>query len=113
MRRTFDRLVKSARQFGPVTVYAQKSRIVFMVRVRFGGVTVKKQWLDFGLWLTRRVHHPLLTRMEVFGPHSFGAHFRLRTPQDVDRSLEALIGEGTRQGCKNACGHGRPAGRTA
>jgi hypothetical protein len=69
-----------------------------MVRVRFGGVTVKEQWLDFGLWLTRRVHHPLLTRMQVFGPHSFGAHFRLRTPQDVDGSLETIIGEGYKTG---------------
>ena len=105
MRRTFDRLVTVARQSGPVTVYAQKSRIVFMVLVRFGGVTVKKQSLDFALWLTRCVAHPLLGRTEVFGPRSFGAHFRLRDPEDVDAALGGLIREACRTGLRE---HLRP-----
>ena len=49
VRRMFDQLVRVARRCSPMTVYAQKTRIVFMVRVRFGGAVIRKLWLDFGL----------------------------------------------------------------
>lgn len=98
LRRTFDRLVATVRRCGPVTVYAQKSRIVFMVRVRFGGVVVKKHSIDFALWLTRRIEHPRLVKTETFGARSYGAHFRLTRPEDVDRALEGLIREAYKTG---------------
>ncbi len=40
-----------ARACGPVTVYAQKSRIVFQARVRFAGAVVHNEWLEATLWL--------------------------------------------------------------
>ncbi|HTH63163.1 MAG TPA: hypothetical protein VL563_00670 [Gemmatimonadales bacterium] len=40
---------------GPVTVYAQATRIVLQARVRFASVVVHGEWLDVGLWLRRRV----------------------------------------------------------
>lgn len=49
VRRTSDRLVELAQACGPVTVYPQKTRIVFMVRVRFGGVTTARRWLNLAL----------------------------------------------------------------
>jgi len=98
LRPTFDRVVEVAGGCGPVTVYAQKTRIVLMVRVRFGGVVVRKHRLDLGLWLTHAVEHPLLRRTEEFGPHSYGAHFTLAKPADIDGELEALICEAYRTG---------------
>jgi hypothetical protein len=78
---------------GPLTVYAQKTRIVFMVRVRFASVVVRKRSLDFALWLTRRVDHPRRGRTEVFGPRIFYNHFRLTSPEEVDESLQMLLRE--------------------
>jgi hypothetical protein len=98
LREIFDRLVELTNQHGPVTVYAQKSRIVFMVQVRFANLVVRKRWLDFGLWLTRRVEHPLLRKTAVFGPNSFGLGFRLSRPEDIDPALEALIVEAYKTG---------------
>jgi hypothetical protein len=98
LRPTFDRLVEIANRCGYVTVYAQKTRIVFMVRVRFAGVVVRKHSLDWALWLTQRINHPLLQRTEVFGAHSFGLHFRLTKPEDIDDQLEALICEAYKTG---------------
>jgi hypothetical protein len=98
LRETFDRLVEITNSCGPVTVYAQKTRIVFMARVRFGGVMVKKHTLDWALWLTRRVDHPLLHRIEVFGVQSYGLHFRLTAPGDIDQQLVALTCEAYKTG---------------
>ncbi len=76
-----------------MTVYAQKTHIVFMVRFRFGGVVTRKRWLHFSLWLTRRIDHPRLDRTDIFGPASFGHRFRLARPQEVDTRLHSLICE--------------------
>jgi hypothetical protein len=85
-----------ARACGPVTIYAQKSRIVFQARVRFAGAVVRAGYLDAGLWLRRRVHHPLLRRTESFGPLGYGLHFRLTRPADIDGALRGLMREAYR-----------------
>ena len=93
LRETFDRYVAAARKNGPVTVYAQKTRIVMQGRVRFAGAVVRKDWLDATMWLKRRVTHPLLVRSESFGRLGYGHHFRLTGPSDVDQSLVELLSE--------------------
>jgi len=93
LRETFDRYVAAARKYGAVTVYAQKTRIVMQGRVRFAGAVVRKDWLDAGMWLKRRVSHPRLIRSESFGHLGYGHHFRLCQPDDVDSSLVKLLGE--------------------
>src|SRR5262245_60282455 len=93
LRKTFDAYVAAARCYGPVTVYAHKTRIVMQVRVRFAGAVVRKDWLDASMWLKRLVDHPLLVRTESFGALGYGHHFRLCQPDDVDSSLVKLLGE--------------------
>jgi hypothetical protein len=93
VRATFRRWVATARACGPVTVYAQKTRIVFQARVRFGGAVIRRDWIDGALWLRRRVRHRRLVRLEDFGRLGYGAHFRLEQPADVDRRLQALMRE--------------------
>lgn len=93
LRAAFRRWVAIARKHGPVTVYAQKTRIVLQVRVRFAGAVVRSTWLDAGLWLRRRAAHPCLVRTEDFGRLGYGHHFRLEHPDDIDAGLEALMGE--------------------
>jgi hypothetical protein len=93
LRLAYDRYVALARACGPVTVYAQKTRIVFQRRVRFAGAVVRKEWVDASMWLRRRVKHPLLVRVESFGRLGYGHHFKLTGPADVDRALAALMRE--------------------
>lgn len=92
-RATFRRWVAVARSCGPVTVYAQKTRIVLQVRVRFAGAVVRRSWLDAHLWLRRRVQHPRLVHTEDFGRLGFGHRFRLERPRDIDAALVALMRE--------------------
>jgi hypothetical protein len=93
LRKTFDRFVSIAQSCGPVTVYAQKSRIVIQARVRFAGAVVRSRWLDAGVWLKRRASHPRLQRTESFGKAGFGLHFRLSRPEEIDAELSKLIRE--------------------
>jgi hypothetical protein len=106
LRRTFAAYVALARACGPVTVYAQKTRIVIQARVRFAGAVVRGGWLDASLWLRRRAEHPALIRVESFGRLGYGLHFRLEAPGDVDARLARLVREAYR-----SARQGPPAGR--
>jgi uncharacterized protein DUF5655 len=93
LRATFRRWVAVAQRCGPVTVYAQKTRIVIQSRVRFAGAVVQSRWLDATLWLKRRVSHPLVHRIEDFGRLGYGIHLRLTEPKQIDRKIAALMRE--------------------
>jgi hypothetical protein len=92
-RRTWSRWVAAARACGPVTVYAQKTRIVIQHRVRFAGAIVHHSYVDAGVWLHRRAEHPRLRRVEDLGSLGVVHYFRLEHPDDVDASLIALLRE--------------------
>lgn len=93
VRHVFNQWRALARACGPVTVYAQKTRIVFQARVRFAGAVVHKDWLDAALWLRRKVEHRCLHRIESFGRLGYGIHFRLANLTDVDKNLARLMRE--------------------
>jgi len=103
LRAAFRRLVALVRACGPVTVYAQKTRIVFQVRVRFGGVVVRARSLETALWLERKADHPTLRRIQPFSEynsHGYGHYFRLGSPADLDDAFARLIREAYRVGCQ-------------
>lgn len=95
---TFDRWLAIARACGRVTAYAQKSRITFMARVRFGGAVVRDNYLEGGLWLRRRADHRRLHRVDDFGRLGVVHYFRLERPDDIDAELKALVREAYRVG---------------
>ena len=101
-RLTWDAWLAAARACGPVTTYAQKTRIVIMARVRFAGAVVRSGYLDAGVWLRRRATHPRLTRVVDFGAAGFGHHFKLEHSSDIDEALQALIAEAYRIGTQDA-----------
>ncbi len=92
-RRIFGRLRAIVRECGPVTVYAQRTRIVFQVRVRFANAVVRKRWVDIGLWLTRRVEHPRVHKLEVLAPNCYAHTFRMHSADDLDADFAGLVGE--------------------
>jgi len=93
LRSVYRRWVAAARGCGRITVYAQKTRIVFQRRVRFGGAVVRKRSIEGALWLRRRIDHPTLLRVESFGALGWGHTFHLKHPDDIDAKLETLMAE--------------------
>lgn len=93
VRELFDRFLEMIQACGRVTVIPQKTRIAIQARVQFAGAMPRKQYLLVALWLTRRAEHPSLVRAETFGPRSYGLHFRLEQPEDLDDAFVDLVRE--------------------
>ena len=93
VRQIFEELTVAVQKFGPATVYAQKTRIVFQVRTRFVALMPRKQWLTGHIWLKREAEHPMIYRIEMYTYRDFGHLFRLHNPEDVDESFLDLVHE--------------------
>ena len=100
IRELFDHLLKSIEQFGPVTAYALKTRIVFQAERQFAAALPRKRWLEGYLWLRRRAAHPLIRRVEMQVFRDYGHIFRLTRPEDLDEPLVALLHEAYVLGCQ-------------
>jgi Domain of unknown function (DUF5655) len=94
----FDRFVEIVEGFGPVNVYAQKTGIVFQVRVRFARAMPKQRWLDGHFWLKRRASHPRLTKVEHMLRRDWIHWFRLSATDNLDRAFITLLRESYRIG---------------
>lgn len=93
VRLIYDRFLAVIESVGPIEVIPQKTRIAFLAQVRFAACVVRKRWRLANLWLTRRINHPKLQRVEKFGSGSYGHQFRLNAPEDIDAGLVTLIEE--------------------
>ncbi len=76
-----------------MTIYAQKTRIVCMVSVRFAGAIVRKNSVQCGLWLRRRAEHPALQTIETLGPQSHVHYFQFTDPSQLDGAFAKLVRE--------------------
>lgn len=108
LRPLFDQLLAFLRSLGPVTVIPQASRITFQSRVRFAGAVVRKQWLECGLWLKRRVDEPRFTRVAHYGRNNWGYGFRLCRSSDLDATLKTYLRESYKVGQQKATPGHRP-----
>jgi hypothetical protein len=95
MRALFDRLEETIRSFGAVAVYPQKTRIVFQVRARFVGVSVRRRWLVGTIWLKRRASHPLIWKVAFLGRQDYVHHFKLTSAAEIDAAFRRLLEKGT------------------
>lgn len=93
LRALFRRYVALARENGPVTVYAQKSRLVFQARARFAGAVVRKGWLEGAVWFKRRVVHPRFFRILTVTPRDHVHYFRLEREEDLDDDVRGWLRE--------------------
>ncbi|MGH9814410.1 MAG: DUF5655 domain-containing protein, partial [Candidatus Acidiferrales bacterium] len=94
VRKTFNALLAALRKNGPVRVVSSKTRITFMVRMRFSGAHPKRQRLDGGFALLRPARHPAIRRAYRFpGTQLYAHEFRLTHPDQIDAGLRALLAE--------------------
>ena len=107
--RRFRRMVEAC---GPVIVIPQKTRLVFMVRMRFAGVYPRRSSLRVGLILTRALpEDPRLEKIERFGRSGIGHYFRIEREDELDRSMRQWVREAYDRGCQKHLAASRPARR--
>jgi hypothetical protein len=96
--RVFQRFVKEVRRIGPVSVIPQKSRVVFMTRIRFAGGTPRKTYFAGRFLLNRRIDSPRFTRVLQYGPRSFDYHLRMDSERVFDAELRGWLRKAYRIG---------------
>jgi hypothetical protein len=83
-RAAFERFVELVERCGPVEVIAQKTRIVLMGRVRFGGAVVLRDRVRLNFALTRVLDAPWISDVQTYNPRWHAHRFEARSPEDVD-----------------------------
>lgn len=99
VRAIYERFLAMLENFGPVIVLPERTRIAFQVRMSFAQLTVRQHWVNGHLVLARRADDPLFAKVESFSPRNHAHHFRLDSPDEVDR-LRDLAGEAYAVGCQ-------------
>ena len=93
LRELFERYVAAARENGPVTVNATKSRVSLQVRMRFAAVQrPRKRYLPAHFVLTRPIESPRLS-VEFLPPYYYVHKLRLAQSADVDDELRGWLAE--------------------
>jgi hypothetical protein len=100
VRELYDLLLETMRQFGSVSVFPVKTRIVFQAEVQFAAAVPRKRWLDGYLWLRRQATHPRIRKIEMGIFRDYGHIFRLTHPDDLDEDLVDLLQEAYILGCE-------------
>ncbi len=100
VRELFDHLLETMREFGPVSVFPVKTRIVFQAEVQFAAAMPRKRWLDGYSWLRRRAAHPRIRRVEMGIYRDYGHIFRLTRPANLDEDFAGLLHEAYLLGCE-------------
>ena len=64
----WDRLQEVVATCGPYSIVANKSRLEFMVRVRFAGMdSVSERGMSFSFWLKERLDSPRVRKVVLYG----------------------------------------------
>ncbi len=98
-REMFDGFVALLRRCGPVTAAPAKTRVAFMVRVRFAGVySVSDRGMTISFALRRPLEHPRIFRIEKYHPRWYGHFLRIRSPEELDLELLGWLRESYKVG---------------
>ena len=100
VREVYELLFETLKQFGTVSVFPIKTRIVFQAEVQFAAAMPRKRWLDGYLWLRRQATHPRIRKIEMGIFRDYGHLFRLTRPDDLDEELIDLLHEAYILGCE-------------
>lgn len=98
-RAMFDRFVALLRRCGPVEVAPAKTRVAFMVRVRFAGVSaLSEHGMAIGFALRRPLRSPRIARVVQHGRHWYSHYMRVTAPEDLDDEVLGWLREAYRVG---------------
>ncbi|MEX1248293.1 MAG: DUF5655 domain-containing protein [Anaerolineales bacterium] len=86
----FEELVRAC---GPVTRIVQKSRVIFMVRVRFAGASPRKAELNCGFFLKREIASPRFWKIQHLGRSDWIQYIKVRSPREFDAEFKSWLRE--------------------
>lgn len=87
VRATYDRLLKNARQFGPVVEEPKKTSIHLVNRTAFAGVATRKSAIVLTIKSDRKLSSPRIHKSERTSANRFHHEVKLTSPLEVDTEL--------------------------
>jgi hypothetical protein len=87
------RYIAMVQLLGDVQVIPQKTRLVCVARVRFAGLTPRKDYFLAAFALQRRLKSARVVRHIDYGPRWQGHYVRIKTAADLDQELRAWLKE--------------------
>ena len=94
----YQAVLQALEKCGEFRIHAQKTRIAFITRMTFAGVSVAERWVDLS-WISPAViDDPRIRRLFLYGPTSWGHSVRLRHADEVDHQVAAWLCQALRRG---------------
>jgi hypothetical protein len=87
------RYIALVRSLGDVQVIPQKTRLVFVARVRFAGLMPRKDHFVATFALQRRLRNPRIIQLVDYGPRWQMHLLRIQSAADLDDELRAWLKE--------------------
>ena len=98
LRQLFDGYAGLLKRCGPLKIVPGKTGIALQQRMRFAGVIVRRNHLEAGFTLRRRLEHPRIKKVIAFSPRAYAHFLDLRSPADLDAELAEWLRESYRVG---------------
>ena len=94
----YHAVTSALQRAGEFRVHPQKTRIAFISRMTFAGLTLARRWADLGFILPEPLDSGRIRKLELYGPTSWGHSMRLESPDAVDAVVEGWLAEALRRG---------------
>ena len=97
--RKYEQMVRAA---GPVRIIPQKTRVVFMVRVRHTAAYPRRDHLICSFALPRRSRSKRFMKIEEYSPHFIGHYLRVDSENQLDAQVRKWLRESYTVGTQDA-----------
>jgi hypothetical protein len=88
---------------GPYSLVANKTRLEFMVRVRFAGMdAVSERGMSLSFWLKRRLDSPRFRKVEHLGTTNWVYHLRVSSLDELDDEVQRWLCLSYDVGCQKS-----------
>jgi len=87
------KIMAAVKSLGDVQCIPQKTRLVFVARVRFAGMVPRKDHVILTFALHRRLRSKRVERHIDYGPRWQAHQVRVRSTEDIDRELRGWLQE--------------------
>lgn len=99
----WNKLQEMVGKCGPFSVVANKTRLGFMVRVRFAGMSaVSDRGMTIGFWLKQHIESPRFTRVEHLERSDWIYSLRIESMEELDDEVQGWLCMAYEVGCQLA-----------
>ncbi len=99
----WEQLVDMVGRCGPFELAAAKTRIGFMVRARFAGITaLSDRGMSLGFWLKEEIDSPRFAKKEHLGGRDWIYRIRITDPSQLDDEVQTWLCQAYQVGCQRA-----------